>query len=524
MFKWFEKVRSTQYGEEETNMTKVDHIPIHKNLSKNKQVIQKIVGNEPDLFMRKMELQIGDEHNNRINILILGIGGLIDEQAIRLNVVGPLLSEPLHGGVQIKEALKRRLSVKELFEETNLYACMMQLYKGSTVILIDNCKTGLVINAQGSVERNIEEPSTETVVSGSKEGFVEELNTNIALLRKRIAHPKLHFHTYIIGEYSQTEVAITYVKGIADPRVVERIRKKMTEIKVDDISSSGQIEQYLAEHPHSIFPTTGNTERPDRLAAMLMEGRVALLIDGNPVVIYFPHLFIESFHSVEDYSSKPYYTSFLRLLRFLSLLLSILLPSIYVSAVNIHKEMIPSQFLVALEESREGVPFPLFLEMMTLLILFEIVREAGVRMPRAIGQAVSIVGALILGEVSVSAGLISSQTIIIVAISTITTFIITPITEVVALLRIIYILPSALFGFYGLMICILATITHVVNIKTMGVPYLGPVAPIHLRDWRDFVIRMPYKRLKYRPKSIPNLRPIRYRKVPSTPSKEDYIE
>src|SRR5699024_6910845 len=162
----------------------------------------------------------------------------------------------------------------------------------------------------------------------------------------------------------------------------------------------------------------------------------------------------------------------------------------------IHKEMIPSQFLVALEESREGVPFPLFLEMMTLLILFEIVREAGVRMPRAIGQAVSIVGALILGEVSVSAGLISSQTIIIVAISKITTFIITPIYEVVALLPIIYILPCAVLCFYGMMIFILSTITHVVNIKTMGVLYLGSVAPIYLGDWRDFVIRMPYKRLK----------------------------
>src|SRR5699024_1757736 len=310
-------------------------------------------------------------------------------------------------------------------------------------------------------------------------------------------------------------------KGIADPRVVERIRKKMTEIKVDDISSSGQIEQYLAEHPHSIFPTTGNTERPDRLAAMLMEGRVALLIDGNPVVIYFPHLFIESFHSVEDYSSKPYYTSFLRLLRFLSLLLSILLPSIYVSAVNIHKEMIPSQFLVALEESREGVPFPLFLEMMTLLILFEIVREAGVRMPMAIGQAVSIVGALILGEVSVSAGLISPQSVIIVAVASMATFIVTPIAEVVSLLRLFYIIPSAIFGFYGLMIAILLTMTHMVNLKSMGVYYLSPIMPTNVRDWKDSFIRMPYKLLKFRPKGIPNLRPIRYKKVPQIQDVED---
>src|SRR5699024_3065266 len=254
--------------------------------------------------------------------------------------------------------------------------------------------------------------------------------------------------------------------GISDPAIVERIDQRLREIEVDDISSSGQIEQYLS-NTYSIFPTTGNTERPDQLAAMLMEGRVSVMVNGDPVALFFPSLFIEKLQDVEDYSSKPFYTSFTRLLRFLAFLLSVLLPALYICAVNIHKDMIPSAFLLALEESREGVPFPLVQETILLLFLFEVVREAGVRMPRAIGQAVSIVGALILGEVSVAAGLISSQTIIIVATASITTFIVTPVAEVVAMLRIIYIIPSAIFGFYGLMICLLVTITHMVNLKSM---------------------------------------------------------
>ncbi|HEX6594745.1 MAG TPA: spore germination protein [Bacillota bacterium] len=522
MFKWKSKSKKVQKKEVKSNLTKVKQIPIHKDLSKNKRMIQQIIGSEPDLFKREFDIQLGQK--TTVSLLIVGIGGLVDERPLRQQVVEPLLSKSLNGEKNLTASLKKKMYVQDIVEETNLYICIMQLFKGSAILLADGCNTALLINAEGSVERAIEEPSTETVVSGSREGFVEELDTNISLLRKRISHPNLHLHTYIIGEYSQTDVVIAYVEGIADPKIVERMHERIIQIKVDDISSSGQLEQYLAEHPHSIFPTTGNTERPDRLAAMMMEGRVALLTDGDPVALYYPHLFIETIHSVEDYSSKPYYTSFLRLLRFLSLIFSILLPSVYICAVNIHKEMIPSQFLIALEESREGVPFPLFLETMMLLILFEIVREAGVRMPRAIGQAVSIVGALILGEVSVAAGLISAQTIIIVAISTITTFLVTPVTEVVALLRLFYMIPSALFGFYGLMIGILATITHLVNIKTMGVPYFGPVAPIHLRDWRDFIIRVPYKNLKYRPKSIPHTRPIRYKNVPETPSREDYVE
>lgn len=502
------------------NETKDKWIPISPDLEKNEQTIQQVMGDSQDIIMRNFKLRT-DKDNQEISAIIIGIGGLIDEQTIRQQVVEPLLSEQLETITDTISAIKKRIYVKDINEEKNLYKSILHIIKGDTLILIDGCTTGLLIKAEGSVERAIEEPPTGHVVSGSREGFVEELNTNIALLRKRIAHPSLRFRSYTLGEYTQTDITVVYVDGIVDPKVVERMDKRINQIEVDDIASSGQIEQYLSENPFSIFPTTGNTERPDQLAAMLMEGRVALLTDGTPVALYYPSLFLESLQSVEDYSSKPFYSSFIRVLRFVAFILSVLLPALYICAVNIHKDMIPSKFLLALEQSREGVPFPLVQETILLLILFEIVREAGIRMPRAIGQAVSIVGALILGEVSVAAGIISPQTIIVVATASITTFIVTPVAEVVSLLRFLYIIPSAIFGFYGLMICLLVTITHMVNLKSMGVYYLGPIMPVHIRDWKDSLIRLPYKLLKFRPESIPHLRPIRYKQVPEIKKEED---
>jgi len=485
---------------------------IDKSIEKNERELRKIMGNSPDLFIRELHLKI--DNNQKRTAFIVGIDGLVDDLSVRQQIVEPLLSFTFDSNKSIIDVIKERLYVKDMEIENNLNKCVLQILKGSTLILIDGYLAGILLNEEKSAERAIEEPPTGIAVSGSREGFVEKNDTNIALLRQRIAHPSLKFKSYTIGDYSQTEVVVAFMDEIVNPQIVDRIEQKLKQIEVDDISSSGQIEQYLSDHPYSIFPTAGNSERPDQVAAMLMEGRVALLINGSPVILYYPSLFLESLHDFEDYSSKPFYASFTRLLRFTAFLLSIMLPAVYICAVNIHKGMIPSKLLLSLEESREGVPFPLVQETIMLLLLFEIVREAGIRMPRAIGQAVSIVGAIILGEVSVLAGLISSQTIIVVATASITTFIVTPVAEVVSLLRIFYIIPSAIFGFYGLMFCFLITITHMVNLKSMGTHYVGPIMPFYLRDWKDSLIRFPFRLLKDRPKSISNLRPVRYRGVP----------
>ncbi len=494
-------------------------ILVSDKIEENKKVLFHTLSNISKVFQRDFTINVKD--GKAISLFIMGIDGLIDDDIVQKQLIAPLLSLKLSNGEDYLISIKKSLYVNKVDEEEHLNECILKMMKGSVVLLINGISIGLVIAAEKSETRSIEEPPTGTVVCGPREGFIENVHTNIALLQKRIANPNLKHKMFIIGEFSQTNVAITYIEGIVEKSIVQMIEKRINDIIVDDITSSGQIEQYLGEHLYSIFPTAGNTERTDQLAAMMMEGRVGVMVDGDPMVLFYPSLFIEKLQDVEDYGSKPFYASFVRLLRFLAFLLSILLPALYICAVNLHKEMIPSTFLLSLEQSREGVPLPLVLETLMLLILFEIVREAGIRMPRAIGQAVSIVGALILGEVSVQAGIISSQTIIVVATASITTFIVTPVAGLVSLLRLIYVIPSAIFGFYGLMICILVTLTHMVNLTSMGVPYLQPLMPFYLRDLKDFLVRLPYPLLKYRPKSIPNVRPIRFRQVPNNLKEKD---
>lgn len=235
-----------------------------------------------------------------------------------------------------------------------------------------------------------------------------------------------------------------------------------------------------------------------------MEGRIAVFIDGNPVSLIVPYLFIENFMNVEDYNSRPYYSSFIRLMRFFAFFISITLPALYISTLNFNKALIPSDIIVPLIQARETVPFPLALEVIMIILMFEVVREAGVRLPQQIGTAVSIVGPLILGDVAVSAGLIGAPTIVIVSLSYIAAFVITPIADVTALLRIGLFIASSIFGSYGLCIALLALLTHMVSLTSLGVPYMAPFSPTHFRDWKDSFVRFPTRLLKRRPVMVYN--------------------
>lgn len=487
-------------------------IPISKSLKENEQQITTILHNNPDMFKRSFQIKF--EKDGLVNISLFGIDGLIDESAIHSQVIEPLISDPISLKGTIIESVKNKVYLKEIQAVIDLQQAVFSILKGATLLLIDGQSQGILLMAEGYEVRNIEEPSSETVVRGAREGFLESIMSNMALLRRRIPHPNLIYESINIGKFSKTRITLAYMNGIVDPNLVKRIKQKLNQIKVDDISSSGQIEQYLEDNPYSLFATTGNTERPDKAAAVLMEGRALVFVDGSPTVLYYPYFFLESMHSVEDYSSRPFYVSFIRITRLIAFLLSVFLPALYLSAVNVHKNMIPGDLILTISKAREGVPFPLTLELLVMVFLFEVVREAGIRMPRAVGQAVSIVGALILGDVSVSAGLIGAPTIIIVAISSIAAFIITPVADVAAMLRILYIFPASLFGIYGLIIAVLWTTTHMVTLTSMGVAYMSPFAPFHFPDWKDTLIRLPYRLLRKRPVSIPNMREIRYKQVP----------
>lgn len=487
------------------------------DIRKNEKMLSEQLGTSQDVMLTKFKIKL--HNSDDVDAMLVAIDGLVDEEVKRNNVIKPLIEPPLEKDPSKDLAsIRERLAVKSAVIEGDPEKVLQKVLKAQAFLLIDGLSEGLLISIEGFEIRSIEEPETEQIVRGSREGFIESLSVNLSMVRRRIASPSLRFETMEIGEYSQTDVTIAYIKDIVDPKIVHEVKSRICQIKVDNINSSGDIEQLIEDHPYSIFPTIGNTERPDKVSRLLMHGRVVIFVDGDPICLYAPFLFVESMKNIEDYISRPYYTSFIRLIRFFSFALSITLPALYISAVNFNKALIPSSLIVPLTVARESVPFPLALEVMIMIIMFEVVREAGVRLPKQVGTAVTIVGPLILGDVAVSTSLVGAPTVIIVSISFIAAFVITPIADVTALLRIALFGATCLFGSYGLTMMLLAVFTHMVSLTSLGIPYMAPFSPFHFRDWKDALIRFPTKVIKRRSESIPNLRS---KKIDSIPDSED---
>lgn len=488
---------------------------ISKHLNRNEKMIKDMLGDSQDLMITKFTIKVKDHQS--LDAMIVAIDGIVDEQVKRDSVLKQLQNHQLDSKPNKNlEQIQNLLSVKHILPENDLQKAIEYILKSHLLILIEGYQTGLLITADGFEIRAVTEPETERTVRGPREGFIESLSVNLTLVRRRIRHPSLRFDTHTVGNYTKTDVTIAYIEDIADPKLVNRIKKRIQDIEVDEINNSGDIEQFIEDHPFSIFPTIGNTERPDKVSTMLMEGRVVIFVSGDPVALIAPYLFVESFMNIEDYNSRPFYSTLIRLLRFGAFLISIVTPALYISAINFNKALIPSDLIVPIIEARETVPFPLAMEVLISFAMFEVVREAGVRLPQQVGTAVSIVGPLILGDVAVTAGLIGAPTIIVVSLSYIAAFVISTIADVTSLLRIYLFIAASLFGTFGLCMGLLGLLTHMVSLTSIGIPYLSPLSPIHFKDLKDTFVRLPSKWLKTRPESIPMKRRRRIWSLPDT--------
>lgn len=493
--------------------------PFSTDLNENQKMLREILGDSADIVFSDFVMTL--KNGGTVSALLCAIDGLVNEDAKRNSVLKPLIEKPLEQKPDNDlTVIKHKIPTKQNKVVETIEKAVKAVLKAHVLLIIDGFAKGIIISIEGFEIRAIDEPETEKTVRGAREGFIESTGVNTSLLRRRITHPSLRFETLEVGKFSQTNVTLTYIKGITDPDLVERARTRIKEIDVDSVNNNGEIEQMIEDHPFSIFPTIGNTERADKASALLMDGRILIFIDGDPVALFAPNLFLENFINIEDYSSRPYYATFIRLIRYFSFLFSITLPALYVSALNFNKSLIPSDALVPLIQARETVPFPLVMEIVMLILMFEVVREAGIRLPQQIGTAISIVGPLILGDVAVSAGLVGAPTVVIVSLSYMAAFVITPIADVTGIMRLVLLAASSLFGSYGLCIALLGLLTHMVSLTSLGAPYMAPFAPIHFRDWKDALVRLPTKWLKKRPRSIPNTRPTRIQSLPRTGEKE----
>ncbi|NLU35478.1 MAG: spore germination protein [Clostridiales bacterium] len=482
-----------------------------------------------DLVIRALE--IGE--NNFITMLVVYIDGMVDKQILNSHVLRPLLIDartaPLAKTADkrtIVNIIERNLLDNcEVLELTDYKQSVDKILSGDTVLYIDGCDIALATCTKGFPLRNVEEPDTESNVRGPREGFVESFRINTSLIRKRIKSPALKIEEMTIGRQTNTKVGIVYVEGIADRNVVEEVKKRLFSIDIDGVLESGMLEELIMDSPLSPIPTIANSEKPDKIAGKLLEGRVAIITDGTPFVLTVPNLFIEAFQSNEDYYSLPFFSSLIRILRYAAFAISVYGPALYVAMLGFHQSVIPFRLVATIAAARQGLPFDSFTEAFIMGIAFELLREAGVRMPKPVGQAVSIVGALVLGEASIRAGIAGAPMVIITAITAICGFILTPYYSFMPIARFFLLVSAQVLGLLGISLVTAAGLIHLCSLRSFGVPFMAPLAPLNLSDLKDTIIRAPLWTMLKRPKTLTGIQEYQNRaRMTPIQSFEDYDE
>lgn len=390
--------------------------------------------------------------------------------------------------VWIRDDVMSTIDIKEIFtfEES-----MTLLMSGFVLFLLDGADKALSIGLQGFPYRTIQEPNIETVLRGSREGFVEALRINMSMVRRRIKNPNLKFEIINIGKESKTDICVAYIKGVAADSVVAEVMRRLNKIGLHDVLASGNIQPFLQDHPYSIFSTVGTTERPDTLCGKLNEGRVGIIVDGTPVALLAPFLLIENFQNMDDYAVSFMYATFTRILKYLAFIISILLPALYVAVGSFHEELLPTQLLHTLAQSEAFLPFNMVFEAILMQAIYEILREAGLRLPKQFGFAITIVGALIVGQAAVSAGLIGAPMVIIVALTATTSLVVPSLYEPSIVLRFAFIILAGMTGLYTLTLGVAFVIIHLCSLKSYEIPFTAPLSPTELYSMRDVVFRAP---------------------------------
>lgn len=493
------------------------------SMKKNVDRFKDILGESNDIIIR--DFTFGQKP---LHATLIYIDGLADKRIINDNILKPLVYDSkfdIYGNLsQIKNIVNLKtnlLSAGDVKETDSSEDLINGCMSGDAILLVDGFKQGLVISCRGWDMRGVEDPKTESVIRGPREGFNENMRTNTALLRRKIKDPALTFETKIKGRKTRTNVCIAYIKGVANPELINVVKDRLNNIDTDAILESGYIEQYIEDAPYSVFPTIGYSEKPDVIAADLLEGRVAILVDGTPFVLSAPFVFIENFQTAEDYYARPYYASALRLLRYLSFAISILAPAVYVALVAFHQELIPTPLLFTMAKATEGTPFPAAIEALIMLLTFEVLREAGVRLPRPVGQAISIVGALVMGQSAVSAGIVGTPMVIVVAITAVSSFVVPELGDSGAIIRFFLLLLASTMGGFGITMGLLLILIHLSALESFGMPYLSPIAPLRIPDLKDSVIRAPLRDMITRPIGLARQNPKRQKDHTEIPKKKE---
>lgn len=428
------------------------------------------------------------------------LDGMCNNELLTEQIMIPILSsgyisaEKLVDGEKVLEIASDRISGsidKSIVNELN--ACIYEMLSGSLIMFVGGSERAVAFGVQAFPKRAVKEPDAETQEKGSKEGFTESFKDNVALIRRRIRTPVLKTEIIEVGATSKTRVCILYLSDRVNENTVKSVKERLSGVTVDVCLGSGYLEPFLSTNLPSLFSGVGSTERPDVLTAKLSEGKVGVVVDGTPYALFVPHIFTEHFHSLDDYLKKPYYAFSIRLLKIIAFCIGVFLPGLYVAICTFHLAVIPETMIFDISLQESFVPLPVVAEALMMHVVFEIVKEAGLRMPRSIGNAVSIVGGLVIGEAAVNAGLVAAPMLIVIGLSVISSFVIPSLYDVSSILRFILIVVGGVSGFYGIMLAFSIVVINMASISPYGVPFTSPLSPTKTGAWRDLIYRADWK-------------------------------
>lgn len=473
------------------------------------QRIREELEKSSDIIFREFHLRAGQE----TTCILAVVDGLIDKALLNQFILKVLMVDmpvdpdfdKFTGKNIVDNVLKFLAPANEVKKITKMGEAIDSILSGDAVLFFEGFQEALHIGARGWASRAVSEPQVESSIRGPQEGFTETLRTNTSLLRRRIKHPYLRIVSLKIGELSKTDVVVCYVEKVVNSDVLSEVLRRLSKVEIDGVVAGDYLEEMIEDAPYSPFPTIYHTERPDVIAANLLEGRVAVMVDGTPTSLLVPITLSKLMQVSEDYYERAMITSLVRMIRYLGAVISVLAPSLYIAVTTFHQEILPTSLAMSIAAGREGVPFTALIEALLMTLTLEILQEAGLRLPKPVGQTIGIVGALVIGDAAVKASLVSPLMVIVIGITAVASYAIPAYDLGIAIRLIRYPLMflAGSMGFYGLGIGLYAGLIHLLSLRSFGVPYLSPIAPLRIRALlQDTFVRAPWWAMKKKPKLI----------------------
>jgi spore germination protein len=486
--------RNTQALQNQKEADNILNSLIAPSISTNLQQIDMLFSGIPELTTRKILLKTGQQ------AALVYLDGLVDKTVINTDILRPLI----YGEYNETDSLESAVTMGQIKRIQKWSEIEQALLVGKSILFMDGDGSALELETQSWPQRAIEEPQVEASIKSSHQGFIETASQNIAMIRRYIPSRELKVQELTVGKRGSVKVSLLYLADVVNQEALQEMERRITQLDIDTILNTGEMEELISDNPYTIFPLLSETQRPDKAASHLLQGRAAVVVDRSPGVLIGPMTFFAFFQTVDDYNTRWLVASFIRLLRFAAFFIAVFTPALYIAVISFHYEVMPLQLLLWIAQSRERIPFPPLLEALLMELVFEMLREAGVRLPAPIGQTIGVVGGIVIGQAAVQAGIVSNIMVIVVSITGIASFIIPNIemSTGIRLLRFPMMLFASIFGMVGIIFGTMVLIAHLLTLTSLGVPYSAPISPLRISDMKDTFVRSPLWMMKKRPLSI----------------------